>query len=334
MPFSPHTYLTAQGWDGPGNGLRKGSIKKPVTVAHKTNTKGLGKERDTSFNWWDDVFSMVAKKGTEGAGPAAEMRKTSTGIHSPLPPSYGSASGASTPDYPPVASTSAASFNTNLIGQAKLEAARREFYGKFLRGKPITPTVKEVTDSQTTVANALQLLTSVVVEPASDKKTERAAKRAEKEERRRLRAERKEARRAKKGKGKQEAVEADEPQDGAGTSSAGAAEQSQPASPEDVQAEEPEGKTSSPAKSEKKDKKRKRERGALAEGGEDALAKRKRRKDATDVPTLPTPPPSDGEVDSAVATTPDDTAARRLAKEERKRARAGKRARKEASAAA
>lgn len=65
--FSPQTFLTNQGWDGPGSGLRKGSIKKPVTVAHKTNLKGIGKERDTGYAWWDDVFSMVAnkKKGTD-----------------------------------------------------------------------------------------------------------------------------------------------------------------------------------------------------------------------------------------------------------------------------
>lgn len=68
--FSPQTFLTNQGWEGPGSGLRKGSIKKPVTVAHKTNLKGIGKERDTGYAWWDDVFSMVAnkKKGGDNVG--------------------------------------------------------------------------------------------------------------------------------------------------------------------------------------------------------------------------------------------------------------------------
>lgn len=64
--FSPQTFLTNQGWEGPGSGLRKGSIKKPVTVPHKTNLKGIGKERDTGYAWWDDVFSMVANKKKGG----------------------------------------------------------------------------------------------------------------------------------------------------------------------------------------------------------------------------------------------------------------------------
>ena len=63
MTFSPATYLTSQGWSGPGTPLQKGGIKKPVTVVHKTNLKGIGKERDTGYAWWDDVFSMVANKG-------------------------------------------------------------------------------------------------------------------------------------------------------------------------------------------------------------------------------------------------------------------------------
>jgi nucleolar protein TMA23 len=63
--FSPTTYLTSQGWDGPGTALKKGGLKKPITVAHKTNLKGIGKERDTGYAWWDDVFSMVANKGKD-----------------------------------------------------------------------------------------------------------------------------------------------------------------------------------------------------------------------------------------------------------------------------
>jgi hypothetical protein len=74
--FSPQTFLTNQGWEGPGSGLRKGSIKKPVTVAHKTNLKGIGKERDTGYAWWDDVFSMVAnkKKGIDVSGLSRLLR--------------------------------------------------------------------------------------------------------------------------------------------------------------------------------------------------------------------------------------------------------------------
>lgn len=65
--FSPSSYLVKQGWSGPGTALKKGGLKKPVTVAHKTNLKGLGRERDTGYAWWDDVFSMVANKSKKGA---------------------------------------------------------------------------------------------------------------------------------------------------------------------------------------------------------------------------------------------------------------------------
>lgn len=67
--FSPSSYLVGQGWAGPGTALKKGGLKKPVTVAHKTNLKGIGKERDTGYAWWDDVFSMVAnkKKGADAS---------------------------------------------------------------------------------------------------------------------------------------------------------------------------------------------------------------------------------------------------------------------------
>lgn len=73
MPLCPTTYLTQQGWDGPGSALKKGGIRKPVTVAHKTNLKGIGKERDTAHAWWDDVFSMVANKGKAAAADVSPL---------------------------------------------------------------------------------------------------------------------------------------------------------------------------------------------------------------------------------------------------------------------
>ena len=63
MTFSPLTYLSSQGWSGPGTALKKGGIRKPITIAHKTNMRGIGKERDTGYAWWEDVYSMVANKG-------------------------------------------------------------------------------------------------------------------------------------------------------------------------------------------------------------------------------------------------------------------------------
>jgi len=61
--FSPRGYLESQGWSGPGTGLRKGSRSRPVTVAQKRTLSGIGKDRDTSFNWWEDLYSTVANKG-------------------------------------------------------------------------------------------------------------------------------------------------------------------------------------------------------------------------------------------------------------------------------
>lgn len=82
MPFSPATYLTEQGWEGKGHGLRKGSIRKPLTVAHKTNLAGLGKERDTGYAWWDDVFSLVANKTKTPESSNASSREGSAVVRS------------------------------------------------------------------------------------------------------------------------------------------------------------------------------------------------------------------------------------------------------------
>ena len=74
------SYLTSQGWI-PGSALQKGGLKKPITVAHKTNLKGLGRERDTGYAWWDDVFSMVANKGKGKATSSNEVCfRSSSGI--------------------------------------------------------------------------------------------------------------------------------------------------------------------------------------------------------------------------------------------------------------
>lgn len=63
MPsFSPSGYLSSQGWSGPGSGLQPGSRAKPITVIKRKDLQGLGKERDESFAWWDDVFKTVAGK--------------------------------------------------------------------------------------------------------------------------------------------------------------------------------------------------------------------------------------------------------------------------------
>lgn len=74
MSFSPATYLRGLGWGGPGTPLTDapGARSKPVVVAQKKTLAGLGKDRDTSHQWWDDVFKAVADKvGSKGASDAS-----------------------------------------------------------------------------------------------------------------------------------------------------------------------------------------------------------------------------------------------------------------------
>ena len=53
MPLDGHSYLVKQGWTGKGNGLRHGSISRPLAIPQKRNLAGLGKDRDEAFPFWD-----------------------------------------------------------------------------------------------------------------------------------------------------------------------------------------------------------------------------------------------------------------------------------------
>lgn len=235
--FSPSSYLTSQGWAGNGHGLRKGSLKKPVTVAHKTNLKGIGKDRDTGYAWWDDVFSIVASKTASSSAASSvesnntsrnnsregsvavndctilwyrtglilylcvqtDLRKTSTGIFSARPPPAKSHSIVDTATPVNVKPSTNGYFNTDIIAQAKLEAARRELYSRFLRGKPLTGTADtDESDASEKVercdASSSRVTIDVVDESQRRReKTERRAARAEKKARKEEKAVRKAA---------------------------------------------------------------------------------------------------------------------------------------------
>ena len=62
--FDSATYLRGLGWQGPGSSLNNSANgrAKPVTVVQKKTLAGIGRDRDTSFAWWDAVFSSVANK--------------------------------------------------------------------------------------------------------------------------------------------------------------------------------------------------------------------------------------------------------------------------------
>jgi hypothetical protein len=53
MPIDTHSYLVQRGWKGKGTGLKEGGIERPVIQAQKNNLKGLGKDRDDGFQFWD-----------------------------------------------------------------------------------------------------------------------------------------------------------------------------------------------------------------------------------------------------------------------------------------
>jgi hypothetical protein len=63
MPIDGHNYLTKRGWAGKGSGLRAGAIVRPIVASQKRDLKGLGKDRDDHFEFWDQYvidFSLFA----------------------------------------------------------------------------------------------------------------------------------------------------------------------------------------------------------------------------------------------------------------------------------
>lgn len=111
MGFDPTHYLSTHGWKGPGNGLTPSSRAKPITALQKKNHFGIGKERETSHPWWDDLFSQIATK--------LDKPKQAT------PPAPASA------------------LNLQAIQRAKQNAGKAELYRRFLRGKTIEGTIPD-----------------------------------------------------------------------------------------------------------------------------------------------------------------------------------------------
>ncbi|KAI4525219.1 hypothetical protein K525DRAFT_252373 [Schizophyllum commune Loenen D] len=147
MVLDTHEYLSSQGWSGHGNGLRHGAISRPIIIAQKKNNKGLGKERDDGFQFWNHVFDAAVKtinikiadsddesddKSSSDTPAMPTLNRTSTGILSNRAPILGgsaisseTSSGTSTP------TISIAPLS--IFAQAKRETARRNLYGRFYR---------------------------------------------------------------------------------------------------------------------------------------------------------------------------------------------------------
>ncbi|CCG85011.1 protein of unknown function [Taphrina deformans PYCC 5710] len=65
--MNAEAHLRAQGWQGPGNGLRAGSLQRAILTSKKTDLKGLGARTDESDQWWDNIFSKQLSNITVGA---------------------------------------------------------------------------------------------------------------------------------------------------------------------------------------------------------------------------------------------------------------------------
>ncbi|GAA5913873.1 hypothetical protein JCM6882_004382 [Rhodosporidiobolus microsporus] len=132
--FDSANYLRGLGWSGPGfslNGSAHGRAK-PITVVQKKTLAGVGRDRDTSFAWWDAIFTSVASK-VGGEKKSEQQRLTSTGILSHRPPA---ATGSA---YQPEAAASSSRLNLDAMAAAKIEYARRQLYSGFLRGTTLKP---------------------------------------------------------------------------------------------------------------------------------------------------------------------------------------------------
>lgn len=75
-------HLRAQGWQGPGNGLRAGSLQRAILTSKKTDLKGLGAKIDESDQWWDNIFSKQLSNITVGAqGAIAQVNGGIQAVH-------------------------------------------------------------------------------------------------------------------------------------------------------------------------------------------------------------------------------------------------------------
>ncbi|KAK2465263.1 hypothetical protein APHAL10511_002617 [Amanita phalloides] len=153
MPLDGHSYLVAQGWSGKGNGLREGSIARPLAIPQKRTLAGVGKDRDEAFPFWDHLFSAAAKsiqlkvynsdsedeKSSDASRDNVDapiLSRTSTGILSNRRPGAVASvetSGTTTP----VASETKPQYG--LLITAKREAAKQNLYSRFFRGPVLGP---------------------------------------------------------------------------------------------------------------------------------------------------------------------------------------------------
>ncbi|KAH9037163.1 hypothetical protein EDB84DRAFT_1397816 [Lactarius hengduanensis] len=217
MPLDGHAFLVNQGWSGAGTGLRNGSISRPISVPQKRTLAGIGKDRDEAFPFWDHLFTVAASaiqiecfSSDDEDGDAStrnvrsstlDLRQTSTGILSNLPPVVGTP--ISSDDITPDTASGSSTPRLSIMALAKREAARRGLYSRFFRGPVLGPDVQsesvetEATAiSQTLVDNNARAgaekrsKKKPKTDPSGDVSTEDSNEEARRQEKLRKRAER------------------------------------------------------------------------------------------------------------------------------------------------
>lgn len=81
--MNAEAHLRAQGWQGPGTGLRTGSLQRAILTSKKTDLKGLGAKAKESDQWWDNIFSKQLSNITVGA--SGEIGQINGGIKAAHP---------------------------------------------------------------------------------------------------------------------------------------------------------------------------------------------------------------------------------------------------------
>lgn len=71
--MNAEAHLRAQGWQGPGNGLRKGALQRAILTSKKIDQKGLGAKQSESDQWWDNIFSKQLSSITVGVNGQVEQ---------------------------------------------------------------------------------------------------------------------------------------------------------------------------------------------------------------------------------------------------------------------
>lgn len=159
MPLDSAAYLSSLGWQGTGNGLRKGGMIKPLAIPQKRTLAGVGKDRDEAFPFWDHVFNAAANsikikihndsdqsdvESEQPNAPKPALSRTSTGIISNRRPT------ATTPNSERPKESDGASehaenkYRLTLLAEAKRRAAHTRLYAAFYRGLVIPPIDEQV----------------------------------------------------------------------------------------------------------------------------------------------------------------------------------------------